>query len=288
MSQENGIKTVRKKKKSHKGSFVFGVIIIVFALIGAGYLISLAVGAVSSVFNSDRQKKAYEEYLYPVVMLDPENFDDITKADMNSLLNAAILSLLTKEDASPYDYEFVEGENSGYAVDEKTVEEAFTSLFGTEVKPVHQNVECSTCVFEYQSVAHRYIIPLTGYDPAYTPKVYKMEKKGEGIVELTVGYIAYSDWATDENTDFTQPEPAKYRKIVLRNSDSGQYISAIKNADASEFTVRAEQKTQAKTVSVQTTSAAVTDVASAAETTVQETSAPDVTAANTETTSSKK
>lgn len=242
-----------KKKSSKKGSFALGIIIILFALIGVGFAASLAVDAIKNFTNSDSQKSEYEKYLYPVVMLDPDVFDDVTNANMKDLLNASILSLLTDSESSPYDFDFVEGEVSGLAIPQKTVEKAFAALFGTDVTPVHQSVECSTCVFEYQSASQRYIIPLTGYDPAYSPRVIEIEKSREGAIVLTVGYIAYGDWEVNENKAFTETQPAKYRKITLRETGSSYYVSAIQSVDMTQFTTAS---TTIKTTS--TTTAATT------------------------------
>lgn len=232
MSQENS--NVKKKKRGHKGAFALGLVIICFALIGAVSLVMYAVSGVQTLFNNEAQKAEYEDFLYPVVMLDPEVFDDVTTADMSDLLAASILSLLSEDENSPYDFEFVEGETSGLAIPEETVEKAFAELFGTDIQPEHKSVECSTCVFEYQSASARYVIPLTGYDPAYLPDVLEIDKNREGTVALTVGYVAYGDWQVSEDSEYTQPEPSKYRKITLRETDSGYYVSAIQNTDASK------------------------------------------------------
>ncbi len=237
-NQEN--KSVSKpEKKNYKGALAVGIIIIIFALIGMGFLISTIAGQISKNSGNDKSEAEYEDFLYPVVTLDPKTFDDITGADMEDLLCSAILSLLTESDNNPYDFEFVEGENSGMGIPQAIVEEAFAKLFGTEVKPVHQSVECSTCIFTYQSAAQRYVVPITGYDPAYVPEVIEISETGE-TVELLTGYIAYGDWEKNENNDFVQPEPAKYRKITLRRSDKGCYVSSIQNAEA----VANENKTE--------------------------------------------
>ncbi len=220
-------------EKGKRIYFVLGVMIVCLALVGVGFLGSLAVNSLKAVFNNESQKSEYESYLYPVVMLDPQPFDDVINADMEDLLNASILSLLSENENSPYDFEFVEGETSGLAIPQETVELAFSTLFGNEVAPVHQSVECSTCVFEYQNSAKRYVIPLTGYDPAYLPDVIEIDKSGEGTIALTVGYVAYGDWQVSEN-QFTQPEPIKYRKITLREADGSFYISAIQNSEGNK------------------------------------------------------
>lgn len=220
----------KKSKKKNKGAFILGVVIIVFAFIGVISAVSFGVGKLSDLSPNDKAKKEYEDFLYPVVTLDPKTFDDITGADMDDLICSAILSLLTDSENNPYDFEFVEGEISGMGIPQKKVEEAFATLFGKEVKPVHQSVECSTCIFTYQSNAKRYVVPITSYDPAYMPQVLKISKSND-VVELVVGYIAYGDWEKNESNDFISPEPAKYRKITLRRSDKGYYVSAIQNSE---------------------------------------------------------
>lgn len=226
MSEDN-----KKAKKDRKGSFALGLVIILLAVIGAGFLVNAGVGQIKKLTNNDKEKNEFASYLYPVVTLDVKPFDDITGADMKDLICASILSLLDDGENSPYDFEFVEGDVSGMAIPQKTVEEAFKALFGTEVKPVHQSVECSTCIFTYQSQDQRYIIPVTGYDSAYVPEIVDINKTKEGSVELLTGYISYGDWGKSD-AKYEAPEPSKYRKITLRNADKGYYISAIQNTEA--------------------------------------------------------
>lgn len=222
----------KKKKKNKKGAFVLGLAVVLLAIVGAGFLINLGVGQVKELTGNEGAKTEYESYLYPVVTLDPDTFDDVTGANMKDLICASILSLLTDSENNPYDFEFVEGETSGMGIPQETVEEAFEKLFGSDVAPVHQSVECSTCIFTYQSSAKRYVIPITGYDPAYVPDVIEINKTREGNAELLVGYIAYGDWEKNKDNDFTSPEPAKYRKITLRKAEDEYYVSSIQNAEA--------------------------------------------------------
>lgn len=238
-TEEKNVKPKKAKKKknrrksSHKGAFALGLAVVILAVIGAGFLINLGIGQIRKMNDSSKDITEYEDFLYPVVTLDTRPFDDISSADMKELICASILSLLTDSESNPYDFEFVEGETAGMGIPQETVEKAFKELFGSDIKPVHQSVECSTCIFTYQSTAKRYVIPITGYDSAYVPDVLEADESKEGIIELTVGYVAYGDWQKNED-GYTQPEPAKYRKITLRKSGKGYYISSIQNTDAPE------------------------------------------------------
>lgn len=221
-----------KEKKSRKGAFAFGLIIVILAVIGTVFLVTFGIHQIQKLTADNSEKNEFETLLYPVVTLDTSVFDDVTGADMEDLICSSVLSLLTAEERTPYDFEFVEGEISGMGIPQETVEKAFHKLFGKEVNPVHQSVQCSTCIFTYQSSAKRYVIPITGYDPAYVPEIVKISKTSEGSVELITGYIAYGDWEKNEENDYVKPEPAKYRKITLRKQDGGYYISALQNTDA--------------------------------------------------------
>ncbi len=222
-------------KEKSKGTFVLGLVIIILAVTGLGFLINSGIGEIKKHTNNSSEKAEYEKLLYPVIMLDPDTFDDITGADMEDLICSSILSVITDEENNPYNYEFVEGDVSGLGISSETVEKAFRKLYGTEVTPVHQSVECSTCIFEYQPAAKRYVIPITGYDPAYTPRVFQINKTKEGNVEVLTGYIAYGDIEKNENGEISEPEPAKYRKITLRKDKTGYYVSSIQNADSSQI-----------------------------------------------------
>lgn len=219
----------KKHRGTHKAAFPVGSLIIILAAIG---IVTIVVSAVKGIGTAVEKSKHYEEYntiLTPVVLIDPDTFDDITKADMTQLMEISIWSLL-KSDIAPDTFESNE---SGLVVPKTAVEEEFVELFGTEVTPTHQTIEGYELEFVYDSKTESYTVPLTGISPIYTPQVVDKTTSSDTVV-LTVACLAGDAWEQGENGDMIAPAPDKYIKITLREQNDNLYISAIQNTTTPE------------------------------------------------------
>lgn len=218
-----------EKKKRSPLSFIVGLIVISLSVTG---IISIISTVTDSLSRQAKEKELlryeeYEKFIAPVIMYDPDTFDDITMADTNQLISIAIWSILDS-DLEPDAYEYAEG---GMLIPEKDVEEKFRSLFGSEVSLTHTTVDGGGIYFSYSESNSAYVIPITGVTPVYTPKVTAATERG-GTVILTVGYLASTDWVQDGEGNMVAPEPAKYMKITLgENSDGSLYLRALQSAE---------------------------------------------------------
>lgn len=219
----------RKKKRAHPWAFPLGLVIALLSLIGLVTVILTGIGTVSYISYKAKNIDEYNKMLIPVVMNDPDMFDDITKADMNQLLDISIWSIL-KSDLSPDDYEYVDG---NMIIPEEDVTAEYTKLFGSDLPPVHATVAGFGYDFVYNSAEKHYVIPLTGIEPTYTPSVTDVDKKSNTVV-LTVAYLASDGWAQSADGSMVAPEPDKFVKITLREKDGNQYISAMQMTSTPE------------------------------------------------------
>lgn len=256
----------KKQSDKKKWALPLGIVIVVFAVIGVISVIALSIGGITKLADNSEKFTEYEKFLAPVVMNDPDPFDDVSKADMPQLLDATIWALMNS-DIDPDQYEYAEGDISGLIVPQKDVEKHFKKLFGPDVKPVHTTVEGGTYTFTYDETRKAYIVPLTGVVPIYIPRVVAQDKKGDSTI-LTVGYISGDSWDQDERGNYIAPEPNKYMKITLRdNGKKGYYISAMQNTEAPEI-AEVETKKKEKATEEETTAALanapVTEAATAA------------------------
>jgi hypothetical protein len=253
-------------KKKNKLSFLVGVIAIILAIIGAITVIGFVSDTVKDLTDKTQQKKDYEKFLTPVVMFDPEPFDDLNHADVSQLVNSAVWALLMSDEGTEQ-YSYSEGENFGIVVPQADIEKYFTSLFGTEINlaSMHSSIDMSGYDIVYDAALQSYILPVTGVESAYTPKVYDIDKQGSSRV-LTVGYIGNKAWVQLEDGEYTAPEADKYMKITLRERSGGMYISSIQAADGQEI---ATQKTEPARPSEteETTTLPVTEAVGETETT---------------------
>ncbi len=252
-------------KKKNKLSFLVGVIAIILAIIGAITVIGFVSDTVKDLTDKTQQKKEYEKFLTPVVMFDPEPFDDLNQADVSQLVNSAVWALLMSDEGTEQ-YSYSEGENFGIVVPQADIEKYFVSLFGTEINlaSMHSSIDMSGYDIIYDAALQSYILPVTGVESAYTPKVYDIDKQGSSRV-LTVGYIGNKAWVQLEDGEYTAPEADKYMKITLRERSGGMYISSIQAADGQEIAV---QKTEpSRPPETEETTVPVTEAVSETETT---------------------
>lgn len=248
----------KHKKGSRRWAFPLGLLIAVLALVGAVTVIVAGVSAAKQAVEKSRNFDEYNTLLTPVVMNDPDAFDDITKANPSQLIDISIWSIL-KSDLAPDKYEYGDG---GMIIPEADVTAEFERLFGTEIRPTHTSIEGYGYEFTYDATKQTYTIPLTGVVPTYTPRVVDRQKSSNAIV-LTVGYVGGDQWAQDKEGNLVAPEPDKYMKVTLREKDGAYYISALQNTAAPETATTAAQE-RASTEPTENTSAADAESSAAA------------------------
>lgn len=235
-----------KKSKGGKNSLAFpiGVIASILALVGLITVISFGINTVKNISDKTAEKKEYETILAPVVMFDPDPFDDLTQADVSQLLNCAVWSLLMSPEGTDK-YSYSEGENFGLEVPQKDIETHFINLFGTEIDiaSMFSSIDMSEYDILYDAALQSYILPITGVESAYTPKVYSIEKQGNSDI-LTVGYIGNKAWVQIADGEYQAPEPDKYMKITFRERSGGMYVSSIQAVDGQEIIGTTERKTE--------------------------------------------
>lgn len=215
--------------KKQKWAFPVGLIVVLLAAIGLATVVVAGVKGIDMAIDKTKRYEEYEKILTPVVLIDPDSFDDITKADMSQLMEISIWSLL-KNDVAPDSFE---SNDSGLSIPKSAVEKEFIELFGTEVTPVHGTIEGYGIDFAYDNTSETYTVPLTGVTPIYTPDVIKVSKTTDTVV-LTVACLSGNAWEQGENGEMVAPTPDKYIRITLRENDENLFISAIQNTTAPE------------------------------------------------------
>lgn len=226
----------RKHKGTHKFAFPIGMLVAILAAIGLVTVVISSVKGIDSAIEKSKKFEEYEKMLAPVVLIGPDTFDDITKADMSQLMEISIWSLL-KSDISPDKYEST---GDGILIPKEDVEAQFVKLFGTEVTPTHSTIEGYGMDFTFDSSKGTYTVPLTGVTPIYTPDVIDKTSLSNSVV-LTVACLAGDAWEQGENGEMKAPIPDKHLKITLREKDGNTYISAIQNTSTPEIATTEEK-----------------------------------------------
>ena len=256
----------KRNGKKNPLAMPVGIIASILAVIGLITVIRFSVDTIGNFTDKTADKQKYEEMLTPVVMFDPDPFDDLTQADVSQLLNSAVWALLMSDEGADK-YPYSEGEIFGIVVPQADIEQYFVSLFGTEIDiaSLHSSIDMSEYEITYDAALKSYILPITGVESAYTPKVYEIEKQGSSLV-LSVGYIANTAWVQIEDGEYAAPNPDKYMKITLRERDGGMYVSSIQAVDGQEVigtteSTRAPETEEETTLPPETQAAETTAVA---------------------------
>ncbi len=217
-------------KKSKKRSYInlaVGLTVIALAIVGIISIISGASELFTKRLEEENSAKyaAYEEFIAPVIMNDPDTFDDISNANISQLISISIWSLI-EENSEPDAYEYVD---SGILIPQKDVEKKFGSLFGSDVTLRHCTVDGGEGIeFRYSESRKGYVIPITGITPIYIPKVTSAKVR-ENTVILTVSYLASEQWVQDSEGNMVEPEASKVMEITLfRNQDGSYNVRAIR------------------------------------------------------------
>lgn len=216
------------EKRTRTANLVVGIFVLVFFVIGVVSTVSLIAGRMKKASDNGSRLREYESFIYPVVMNDPDTFDDVSKAQQDQLIAISIWSILQSNlETDKYTYS-----EKGMLIPKKDVEEAFEKLFGSEVKVSHTSTDGGGIEFRFSEKKGQYIIPITGITPLYTPTVLEANEKND-FVTLLVGYLSGDDWEQDENGNPVKPEPSKYVRIILRKTgENGYCVSALRSADA--------------------------------------------------------
>ncbi len=220
---------MEQTKKRKPLSYLVGILVILLAVTG---MVSIIGSVADKIDNSVKQQEAtryeeFEKFVAPIIMYDPDTFDDISLANPQQLISITIWSILDSN-PEPDKYEYTDG---GMLMPQKEVEEKLQSLFGADVKWSHETVDGGGIYFTYSKSKKAYIIPITGVTPVYTPRVIEVSERPSTVI-LTVGYLASTDWVQDSEGNIVSPEPSKLMKITLgKNSDGSYFVRAVQAAD---------------------------------------------------------
>ncbi len=227
------MKTVASKKQTAKEkaaakkrtTIIAGASVLAFALIGVVTVVSLIIGFVASIFDNTEQKQKFEQFIAPVVMVDPVAFSEVSKADEHTILMSSMWNLLMNiGDGAAYP----EDEFGMMLIPSSDLDVSAASLFGSNAALSHQTFGNTSITFEFNEETSSYVVPPMGYTVQYQPRVDKISRKGKKYT-LTVAYTTSTTVLgnTQENS-----EPDKYMYYVLEKTGKDKYIiSAVLDSE---------------------------------------------------------
>ncbi len=214
----------KKRRKASRVAAPIGAIVLVLSALGLITVVIAAIGFGRSLINNDKEKARFERMLMPVVMYDPPPFENISTLDPAMLLQTAMWSAILNND----DAKWAKNELGFSQIPASELDVRAANLYGPSVKLQHQTFGDYETTYLYDEQTKTYSVPPAAETQMYTPKVEKITKAGDEVT-LRVGYVPPgSVWEIDENGNRFEPEPDKYMNYILKKTDTGYMITALR------------------------------------------------------------
>lgn len=213
----------KREEKRRRFAGWLGGSVFVLAAIGLVTIISLLVGLVSNLIESNRKETEFERLIAPLVMVDPPSFDDPSKLSNQLLLQSSMWSVLLNTDTSQY----VTDDYDRLTIPASDVDVQCAKLYGSEIHLEHMTFGGFESPFLYDSEAQRYYVPITGQSNVYTPRVESIARDGDLYI-LTVGYVppTYS-WVQNARGKDYEVHPQKYMLYTVQAMQKSWQILSV-------------------------------------------------------------
>ena len=205
-----------------------GAVILILALIGAGFLCVSAWNAIGNLLSNNSKKTELEKVLLPVLMFDPAPFDSAETADPTMLLQSSIWAAVLSDTSGKYNVELGES----LSIPETDVDAAAARLFGPNVTLTHKTFGELEQNYYYNESTHTYFAPIYTEIGYYIPRVVEIEKKEGDLYSLTVGYVDPHGGIL-VSLDAHEKEPDKYMiyDVQYNREKDLYYITALRDIE---------------------------------------------------------
>ena len=214
---------------------LLGFLTILFAVFGVVSLVIFAVLGIHARREEQLDEVAW--FVTPLTTFSPQEFEDVNESDQDPLLLSAIYRITLKEQIRQMQEKSVE---CAYELDDmgrmivpvKTVEDAYTYLYGEDAVPYHHTIgeEGLSYTYSYYEAEGVYHIPQDAGNSMYHV-VYDDLSVWFGTVKVKVGYVG-GMLAIDDRGKTIEPtmEDAQLvQTFTLKTTDDGYYIVSVKN-----------------------------------------------------------
>lgn len=226
------------KRKHHWYGVPVGTVVLCFALIGFAWICTQVGQYIHSVVTDDSVERAYDTYLAPVVMFDPQPFESLAAADKATIHQAAVWKTVFDhiDDIENYD------DQARLIVPAELVRESAAKLFGvdclitTETFQMHDYTTNSVIEVLYTDADDSYHIPLMEAVGAYQPYVVsKRSRSGATILKVAYCVVIDLDSVTDPDVEIVGENLAvmKYMEYEIGHDHDTDmdYIKAIRTVN---------------------------------------------------------
>ena len=257
---------------------IVGGVALLLAVIGLFTVFGWVVSLLRSVLDDSDRRKAYEDRLFGMVMLDPLAFSDVSSVDPGVFKQAAIWGTVYQVQNSGGSLDQYERDpDTGSAmIPALEVDTYIANLLGPEYKVPEGTFSTEEFVYQYDEEKQAYLVPVTSSVAQYTPTVEKISRR-DGKRIVTVGYVpTATNNATGELSLTAPTEPTKYMDYVFTRGENRQwYLTALQGSGMQVEVTPTPAPTDALVEELQNEELGTADAPSAAEEPAPEPAEPE-------------
>lgn len=214
-----------RRRGKYRYGIGMGALVMVLAFVGLSAIVWGVGRQIYRVATDDSELRAYDTFLAPIVMQDPEPFESPAEADAEMVMKASLWRTVTQNGAQYNSYD----DQGRTLVPLGDVVDACHTLFGPDCELQPSNPQEET-FFEYDSEKNVFRVTPYSSQSSFSPYTISSKKSGDTIT-LRVGYVV-GDWQDGTESASATPEPVKYMQYVLKKTADGksEYVTAVRNA----------------------------------------------------------
>ncbi|WP_101698282.1 hypothetical protein [Clostridium minihomine] len=218
-----------RRRGKYRYGIGMGALVMVLAFVGLAAIL-LGVGRqVYYTVTDDSHLRAYDTFLSPIVMQDPEPFENAKEADPEMVMKASLWRAVTQNGAEYNNYD----EEGRTLVPLGDVVDACHALFGPDCDLQPSSPQEET-FFEYDADQNVFRVAPYSSQSSFSPYTASSKRAGTQVI-LKVGYvIGGEDWMDGTESQPSEPAPIKYMEYILQTTAEGKsyYVSAIRAIEA--------------------------------------------------------
>ena len=207
-----------KKPNVNAVKFLLVCLILIASIVAVSIALSAAEKGDNALGLSD-----YDNFIWPVVMQNPESFDENSPAETNTVVSASVwkAAMEKKDDKS----KFNEEQELVLSFDE--VQEACQSLFDRTFQKADL-IGIDEGFFEYDENKNCFFVKSVSGVDNYIPHTVNAYRKDDDII-LKVGYVMPSDSFESDMSGILENNISKYKIYHLKTDETTgrKYVSAV-------------------------------------------------------------
>jgi len=212
--------SIKAKTGRRKSSFVLGIVIIVFALIGFCNVIYWIGSGVVAIIKDDSRLRKYDDVIAPVVYFDPLPFETWQGADGQTLVYISVWETISGENDSKYEM----NDSGRTVIPANDVNSTAKRIFGPDVVLDYSLFTDEETEIYYNSETDNIEVLSTGVE-GFEHTVLNIDKS-KGTVTAIVGYIEPDLYGEDSKDKALESYSKKMIYILNKDKETDKYYVA--------------------------------------------------------------